>query len=63
MVKQTINIPNGWTYFIHGTNSAKWKDNLNILDSFTTDSELSCITEDEAREEMKNRNQYNKRLF
>ena len=56
MVKQTINIPNGWTYFIHGTNSAKWKYNLNILDGFTTDSELSCITEDEAREELKNRN-------
>lgn len=56
MVKQSIKIPNGWTYFIHGTNSAKWKYNLNILDGFTTDSELSCITEDEAREELKNRN-------
>ena len=53
-MKKEINIPNGWTYFIHGTNTSKWKENINVLDHFSTTSELSCITEQDAKEEIQN---------
>ncbi len=53
-MKKEITIPNGWTYFIHGTNTSKWKENLDVLDHFITNSELSCITEKDAKLELQN---------
>lgn len=51
MSKTEVKIPEGWTYFIHGTNSDKWDINLDVLDNFIATSAISCISEDVAKEE------------
>lgn len=55
MNKTEVKIPEGWTYFIHGTNSDKWNINLEVLDNFIATSAISCISEENAIEEQSSR--------
>ena len=59
MIKKQVELPQGWTYFIHGTNSDRWNINLDVLDSFRTSSAMSCISEEKAQEEQTIRREYN----
>ena len=53
MNRTEVKIPEGWTYFIHGTNSDKWNINLDVVDNFITTSPISCISEEKAKEEQR----------